>query len=438
MQRLLIALLFGWLSANAAQAQSNPAYIPLGQAKAVLYKPDAGPAPHVGIILIHRVANYLSHPACTEFSKRGFLVLCMNSRFDNNEIRVVFEQIALDVKAGIELLKRQQGIDKIVLFAHSGGGPTLSFYEAVAENGIAYCQDPHRLSRCDDNLAGLPMANAIVYADAHPGYPMTIMRGFNPAIIDENDLTKIDKTLDPFDPANGYNPNGPSKYSAEFQKRFYEGESARMNRLIDKALDIKARMAKGDYPYRDNDLIVIPRGGNPVGGPGGVASLHIMDPSIEGIMSSGRPQKMIKNDASVVTEVIKSVAPADPKSRETNMSFDNGTKLYSVVSFLSSMAVRSTNALDGIDHCSSNNSTVCAVQSISIPSVFYAMGASSFVRDNEVMFDKAKSADKEYYGIEGALHYFNGCKPCETTPNQYSNSTKNLFDHAAKWINARM
>ena len=250
MQRLLIALLFGWLSANAAQAQSNPAYIPLGQAKAVLYKPDAGPAPHVGIILIHRVANYLSHPACTEFSKRGFLVLCMNSRFDNNEIRVVFEQIALDVKAGIELLKRQQGIDKIVLFAHSGGGPTLSFYEAVAENGIAYCQDPHRLSRCDDNLAGLPMANAIVYADAHPGYPMTIMRGFNPAIIDENDLTKIDKTLDPFDPANGYNPNGPSKYSAEFQKRFYEGESARMNRLIDKALDIKARMAKGDYPAR--------------------------------------------------------------------------------------------------------------------------------------------------------------------------------------------
>jgi hypothetical protein len=54
------------------------------------------------------------------------------------------------------------------------------------------------------------------------------------------------------------------------------------------------------------------------------------------------------------------------------------------------------------------------------------------------MFDKAKSADKEYYAIEGALHYFNACKPCETTPNQYSNSTKNLFDHAAKWINARM
>lgn len=422
----------------AAQAQSNPAYIPLGPAKAVLYKPDNGPAPHVGIVLIHRVANYLSHVACTEFSKRGFMVLCMNSRFDNNEIRVVFEQVALDVKAGIELLKRQQGIDKIVLFAHSGGGPTLSFYQAVAENGLAYCQDPRRLSRCEDNLAGLPKADAIVYADAHPGFPMTILRGFNPAIVDENDLTKIDKSLDPFEPANGYNPNGASRYSADFQKRYFEAESARMNRLIDKALDIKARMAKGDYPYKDNDLIVIPRGGNPVGGPGGVASLHVLDPSIESIMWTSRPQKMIKNDASIVTEVIKSVAKADPSQRVSNMTFDNGTKLYSVVSFLSSMAVRSTNALDGIDHCSSNNSTVCAVQSISVPSVFYAMGASNFIRDNELMFDKAKSADKEYYAIEGALHFFNPCVPCGAAPDQYNNATKNLFDHASAWINKRM
>ena len=438
MLRLVMLMLFGLLFASAAQAQSNPAYIQLGQAKGVLYKPDAGPAPHVGIVLIHRVANYLSHIACTEFSKRGFMVLCMNSRFDNNEVRVVFEQIALDVKAGVELLKKQPGIDKIVLFAHSGGGPTLSFYQAVAENGVAYCQDPHRLSRCDDNLAGLPRADAIVYADAHPGYPMTILRGFNPSIVDENDLTKIDKSLDPFDPSNGYNPNGASRYSPEFQKRYFEAESARMNRLIDRALAIKARMAKGDYPYRDNDLIVIPRGGNPVGGPGGVASLHVLDPSLEAIMWTSRPQKMIRNDASVVTEIVKSVARPDPKQRESNMTFDTGTKLYSVVSFLSSMAVRSTNALDGIDHCSSNNSTICAVQSISVPSVFYAMGASSFVRDNELMFDRAKSADKDYFAIEGALHPFTPCVPCQAKPGQYSNTVQNLFDHAAAWINKRM
>ncbi len=438
MFRIVAALLLSLLPLTSLHAQTNPTYIPIGQAKGVLYRPDGGASTHIGIVLIHRVANYLSHVACTEFSKRGFLVLCMNSRFDNNEVRVVFEQIALDVKAGIELLKNQPGIDKVVLFAHSGGGPTLSFYEAVAENGISYCQDPHRLSRCDDDLANLPRADAIVYADAHPGYPMTILRGFNPAVIDESDLSKVHKTLDPFDSANGYNPKGASHYMPEFQRRYFEAQSERMNRLIDRALDIKARMVEGNYPYRDNDLIVIPRGGNPLGGPGGVASLHVLDPSIEGIMSTSRPQKMIKNDGTEVTEIIKSVARPDPRARETNMSFDNGTKLYSVTSFLSSMAVRSTNSLNGIDHCSSNNSTVCAVQSISIPSVFYAMGASSFVRDNELMFDKAKSSDKEYYAIEGALHRFEPCKACETVPGQYSNTTKNLFDHAAAWINKRM
>ena len=31
----------------------------------------------------------------------------MNSRFDNNEAAVLWEQIALDVKTGVEFLKRQ-------------------------------------------------------------------------------------------------------------------------------------------------------------------------------------------------------------------------------------------------------------------------------------------------------------------------------------------
>jgi hypothetical protein len=140
MFRIAAALLLGLFPLASLHAQTNPTYIPIGPAKGVLYRPDGGASTHIGIVLIHRVANYLSHAACTEFSKRGFLVLCMNSRFDNNEVRVVFEQIALDVKAGIELLKNQPGIDKVVLFAHSGGGPTLSFYEAVAENGVSYAR----------------------------------------------------------------------------------------------------------------------------------------------------------------------------------------------------------------------------------------------------------------------------------------------------------
>ena len=437
MKTVLAAFIAALAFAGAALAQGNPLYVPLGQAKAVLYRPDAGPAPRVGIVVMHRVANYLSHVSCTEFSRRGFAVLCMNSRFDNNEVRVVWEQIALDVKAGVEYLKRQPGITRIVLFGHSGGAPTMSFYQAVSENGVAFCQDPKRLTTCANDLAGLPRADGIVFADAHPGFPMTILRGFNPSVIDENDPSRIDASLDPFDEKNGYNPKGASRYPEEFQKRYFAAQSARMNRLIDRALALREKMRRGEHHYGDNDIVVIARGGNPVGGPGGVASLHVLQPSIESIMSTSRPQKLIRNDASIVTEVIRSVAVPDPGQRESNRSFDVGTKVYSVVSFLSSNAVRSTNSLDGIDHCSTNNSTVCAVQSISAPQLYLAMGAANFIRDSEMTFDLAKTADKDFAVIEGALHPFTPCRACEKTPGQYSNTIRNLFDYAANWINAR-
>ena len=48
-----------------------------------------------------------------------------------------------------------------------------------------------------------------------------------------------------------------------------------MNRLIDMAQDKLARMKRNDYPYPDNDIIVIPRGGNPGAGTGRIGgALH--------------------------------------------------------------------------------------------------------------------------------------------------------------------
>src|SRR6266498_3782600 len=81
-------------------AQSGPTFVQLGRAKGALYKPESGPEPHVGIIVMHREANYLNHVACGEFAKRGFVVLCMNSRFENSESSVRWELIPLDVSEG--------------------------------------------------------------------------------------------------------------------------------------------------------------------------------------------------------------------------------------------------------------------------------------------------------------------------------------------------
>src|SRR6266511_2429171 len=158
MHRNVISLMLSAVALSAPLfAQSNPTYIQLapGAVKGALYKPDAGSAPHVAVLLIHRTSNFLSHPATRELSKRGFMVLAVNPRSDNNEAAVNFEANALDIKSGVEFLRKQPGITKVVLWGHSGGGPATSFYQAVAEKGPSYCRGANKLSECDNTLIGL-------------------------------------------------------------------------------------------------------------------------------------------------------------------------------------------------------------------------------------------------------------------------------------------
>ena len=141
--RLLVACLLLVLPGRVADvtAQTSPIYVQFDPftVKGALYRPNEAPR-DVAVLLIHRVNNYLGHLAARELSNRGFLVLTMNSRFDNNEASVIWEVIALDVKQGVEYLRRQPGIRKVVLFGHSGGAATLSFYQAVAEKGPSFCR----------------------------------------------------------------------------------------------------------------------------------------------------------------------------------------------------------------------------------------------------------------------------------------------------------
>jgi pimeloyl-ACP methyl ester carboxylesterase len=423
-----------------AAAQSRPELIPVpGRIKMALYRPDSGPAPTVAIIVMHRTSNYLTHRACTELSRRGFLMLCMNSRFENNEPAVDFEQLPLDVKGGVEFLRKQPGITKIVLFGHSGGGPIMALYQAVAEKGIGYCQSVNKLTQCPNTLAGLPPIDGIVFTDTHPGNAINLLRGINPSVANENNPPDAPPVaaLDPFNPANGFNPSGASNYSQEFQDRYFRAQADRMNRLIDTARDKLNRMAAKAYPYPDDDVIVIPRGGNPGSGPGASAALFIAQPDIAAVNSTTKPTRLLRNDGSIVSQVIKSVYVADPKLSQDNLRFGTGTKVYTLRSFLSANAIRAKHAISDIDFCSTNNSTVCAIQSITVPVLFAAMGAHYFIRDNEQMFELSASKDKDFITIEGAVHGFTPCTRCETTPGQYSNSVKNLFDYIAKWLNDR-
>src|SRR6476661_5985320 len=84
-----MALLTGLaMTASPASAQSHPEFVPLPRVSAALYRPDSGPAPHVAFLVSHRTANNLNNNACKELAKRGFVALCWNARFVNNEAAV--------------------------------------------------------------------------------------------------------------------------------------------------------------------------------------------------------------------------------------------------------------------------------------------------------------------------------------------------------------
>src|SRR6185369_10179341 len=329
----IVAIIGATALTPAVFAQSNPRYIRFdgvpSAVKGALYAPDAPQKPpHVAILVIHRASNFMNALACTELSQRGFLVLCMNPRSDNNEALVRWETIPLDVKAGMEFLKKQPGITKILLWGFSGGGPTTTFYQNVAENGVSQCQGPNKLVQCGDELAGLPKADGLILVDAHPGNPVNGLRSINPAVTDESRPDLINPDLDPFNSKNGYNPKGSSNYSEEFKKKFFRAQAERMNRLIEKAVAMQRQMKDAKYMYPDDDAFVIVRGEN--------ARLMQLDMSVH--PGTVKPQKLIKNDGTVVTQVVKSVRVPNLQAARQNAQFENGARLLTVKSFLSANA----------------------------------------------------------------------------------------------------
>src|SRR6266567_7684929 len=111
------------LGTTSALAQSNPRYIQFepSATKGALYTPDSGPAPTVAFLAIHRTSNFMNMIGTRELARRGFMVLGMNPRSDNNEAIVNFENVALDIKQGVEFLRKQPGIKTVILIGHSGG-----------------------------------------------------------------------------------------------------------------------------------------------------------------------------------------------------------------------------------------------------------------------------------------------------------------------------
>ena len=420
------------LCSGAAMAQTHPEFIP-GRVNMVLYRPDRGPAPHIVFLIAHRTGNNLGNLACRELAKRGFDALCFNTRYVNNEMAVQWENIALDVKAAVDYAHTIPGITKVILLGHSGGAPLMTYYQAVAENGVSFCQGSDKIVQCGNNLAGMTPADGILLDEGHAGDGFQALTGINPSLkLVDGKPKVVDPSLDPFDPRNGYNPNGASHYSQEFRTRYYAGQSSVMNAQIAQVHALQDAIKQGEGPFPDNDIVVVPFSAER-----GAARLSELDPGVPEYMSTSQPEKLLKNDGTVVKQIVHSIEPPLPDRIRTNRSFETGAKVLTIKSYLSTNAIKSTNSFDGVDWCSVNNSTMCAIQHIKAPTLIVAMGAYHLLGDEERMFEKSAAADKDYIVVEGGTLGYTGCKDCGVPAENFSNALKNNFDYVAKWANTR-
>ena len=241
-----------------AAAQNQPSYLQLSPTvKAVLYSPSSSSTARVAVVNMHEDGNRLSDIACTELVKRGFYVLCMNGRSDNNEALDFWNDLPIDVATGVKYLRETLKVPKVLLYGGSGGAPLMTFYQNVAQHGPSVCQGANKLIPCTKELAGLPSADGIILRDAHPGTAVNTLRSINPSLQRDDKPDQVIASLDPFNAKNGFNASGSSNYSHEFRERFFKAQAVRMNRLVDRALGKLRSIEAGKYYYNEDDAFVI-------------------------------------------------------------------------------------------------------------------------------------------------------------------------------------
>src|SRR5438067_668067 len=86
----------------------------------------------------------------------------------------------------------------------------------------------------------------VAFLDAHPGNPVQALRDLNPSVVMKEGKITVIAELDPFSEANGYNPKGPSHYSAEFQAKYYAAQSKAMSDRLARVLAAEDRIKKGE------------------------------------------------------------------------------------------------------------------------------------------------------------------------------------------------
>ena len=317
-----------------------------------------------------------------------------------------------------------------MLLGHSAGGPLMSFYQNVAENGLGAVSGAEKIWPCSRELADLPTADGVILFDSHGAYGFITLTYIDPAV-DDADPTRIDPELDMFSQRNGYSPDG-AHYSPDFVQRYVSAQGERSARLIGRAQERWTTIQAGRGFYADDEPFEVH----------GVSS-RIWMPDLRLQERTRGAYPLLHADGSVTTEIVHSVRRPSGSAR-VSRSYASALVGISVREFLCSHSLRTgadyaigEDFVSGVDWDSSITSTPTNMAHVSVPTIVMPMTGHYFLVTDEIIYEHAAAADKELVCVNGASHGGTTCTACERFPGEFGDTAETLFNYLEGWLERR-
>lgn len=424
------------------KAQFDVEYLSLNSnVDAAIYTPAGSGSVETAVVVSHPESDYRDHDTCEGMARRGYVAVCAKSRGSR-----LPDDNALDVAPLVDYARDELGMKNVVLIGSSLGAPMMTYYQDVAENGLAACNGPEKIVPCSDDLADLTPADAVILRDGHLGAAVSAMLKLDPSVVVEDQFGRVgpeayDSSLDPFLEANGFNETGDPTYSEEFLTNYFAGQAARMNRQMDLLNERIGLLDAGNGTFPDNESFVSAWTGG-----------RIWEWDRRLVSHTKDEHKLITPDG-IVTQVVESIRPmggsrGEPvpgaERRAESIQFSSAT-VTNVRDQLNGETVRvdpdfmvTEDDITGIDWFSQNGTTPASLAGIHVPVLNIAATGHYWVVPNEISHNMTASEDKELIYVEGATHGFDPCDECEgATPGKYDNVGEDSLNYMANWIRDR-
>ncbi|MGM9522598.1 MAG: hypothetical protein ACI3VB_08995 [Oscillospiraceae bacterium] len=361
----------------------------------------------------------LYHPFLMAMAKFGF-----RTAYCVPDVASFIEQFQIMGRC-VERLREMEGVEKIVLMGQSRGAGVMSGYQKIAENGVGIYQGPDRRLPFPDMK--LEPADGLMLLDANFGFMVMHLMSMNPAFIEEGNGLKINKTLDPLNPANGFVAGGKSHYSEEFKHKFLMAQRNRYNKLLEKAEERWDLISRGEGIYSDNEPFIIPD----CIGINNSPKLFASDMSI--FAHTKEEWDLVHNGGTITHQIVPSV-----RFHQENPAFAGTMRaaLQTTVKDFLWMELNVTedydygeDYLNGIDFESCFTCSAGNVKMISCPLLLMGHTAGYEYINAEWAYKNAKSEDKTIAFSEGLTHGWG-----TPEPEKYGDALYTQCQYVSNWL----